>query len=162
MAADTLGGKPVQALTLSSLSAAMLLGPMVAMSSGVAGLHWLYFLMGLFAGPSHPAVNASMSEWFPQEEMGVVNSVADMYTAGGELAAAGVVPVLGFLFGWRSTFLAIGVVASTFTVIWMVFAKSKPDSPTRVSTSPNAGSSKDEGAALMNAFGFVFTCLPGR
>lgn len=48
----------------------MLAAPVAAINGGVKGLWIVYFLIGLFAGPQHPAFNTMVSAWFPQRYAG--------------------------------------------------------------------------------------------
>mmetsp|Transcript_72149 Transcript_72149/g.143091 ORF Transcript_72149/g.143091 Transcript_72149/m.143091 type:complete len:452 (+) Transcript_72149:26-1381(+) len=126
VAADRFGGKSVQTVTLMVFAIGMLFGPTVADLSGMPGLYVIYFSIGIFAGPQHPACSAMTSAWVPQSELGLANSVQDACTIAGELLATLVAPVSASLFGWKYTFTAIGVIAALYCALWMLLAQSRP------------------------------------
>ena len=57
-------------MTLAVMVLGMLAAPVAAINGGVKGLWIVYFLIGLFAGPQHPAFNTMVSAWFPQRYAG--------------------------------------------------------------------------------------------
>ena len=59
--ADRYGGKPVQTMTMAIMVVAMMTAPHLADIAGASGLWVIYFHMGLFAGPQHPAYNAMVA-----------------------------------------------------------------------------------------------------
>ena len=83
VAADRLGGKPVQSVTLIVFAGAMLAAAVMPPSL----LYWLYLFAGVCAGPQQPAYSAMTSAWFPQSQMGRVSAIADIATVGGEFFA---------------------------------------------------------------------------
>jgi ACS family hexuronate transporter-like MFS transporter len=90
-----------------------------AMARGLFGLSGLRFVLGFGEGGHWPAAIKSVAEWFPPKEralgMGIVNTGATL----GSALAPPLIIWLEFSFGWRTTFLATGLLG----VIWLVFWK---------------------------------------
>jgi len=129
MLADRYGGKPLQELTMFVMSLGMLIAPHTAHLFGSSGLWVIYFLMGLFAGPQHPAYNSMAAAWFAQEDLGKVSSICEAGPVAGNLVALVVGPAVAASYGWRASFYVFGVTSSIWTAIWHAFAKSCPDKP---------------------------------
>jgi len=104
----------------------MLLGPTAADLAGMHGLYGIYFCIGLFAGPQHPASSAMTAAWIPQSELGLANSVQDAGTIAGELLATLFAPLAASLLGWKFTFTTIGVITALYCVLWIFLAQSRP------------------------------------
>lgn len=63
--------------------------------------------------------------------------------------------MLGSIFGWGPTFVFVGVIASAFTVIWALFAKSRPGGSAAADATPAPHSKDGSDASLMQAAGLV-------
>lgn len=129
MAADRFGGKPVQTLTMLVMAVGMCLAPMAvdtSAGSGATPLWFLYFTMGLFAGPQHPGYNAMIVAWFPQHELGKVSAICEAGPVFGNLLALGAGPAIASSFGWRHSYYAFGLVSLGWLALWQCKAASNP------------------------------------
>lgn len=129
MLADRYGGKPVQELTLLIMSLGMLMAPHTADLYGSSGLWIIYFLMGLFAGPQHPAYNSMVAAWFPQKELGRVSAICETGPVAGNLVALVVGPAVAATYGWRMSYYVFGMISLIWTAIWHGVAESCPEKP---------------------------------
>ena len=68
LAADRIGSKLPLLVALVAVSLGSMIMPSAADHSGCRGLCLVYFLMGLFEGPSYPSVGAMIGKWFPTTE----------------------------------------------------------------------------------------------
>jgi len=125
--ADRYGGKPVQTMTMAIMVLAMMTAPHVADIAGASGLWVIYFHMGLFAGPQHPAYNAMVAAWFPQDELGKVSSLCEAGPVAGNLLAIVVAPTIASTYGWRYSFWVFGTFGGIWLVVWQLLSKSAPD-----------------------------------
>jgi len=126
MIADAVGGKSVQTVALLALAGGMLSGPTIADVAGVRGLYWLHLFIGITSGMQQPAYACMVTAWFPQHQLGSVQVASNMHVLMFELAATGIVPLIGSWIGWRQTFIVIGVSTFAYLPVWMLMAQSWP------------------------------------
>lgn len=83
-------------------------------------------VVGAAEGPVVPLLHTVAYSWFPNERRGLP---ASLITAGSAVAKVALLPVLTVVvvaFGWRSGFLAVGVLALVWTVIWYAVGRMGP------------------------------------
>lgn len=57
----------------------------------------------------------------------VLCSYADIATISGQLVSTTLVPIMGSIFGWRVAFIILGLSSALYTIVWIVYARSRPD-----------------------------------
>src|SRR6185437_28868 len=75
-------------------------------------------LLGIGEAPFAPAAIRTLSDWLPKSERGTGSS---MFISGVALGSAVGPPVLAFLisgYGWRSAFIASGILSLLAAIIW--------------------------------------------
>ena len=91
-----------------------------AMARGLLGLSALRLVLGLGEGGHWPAAIKGVSEWFPAKErafgMGIVNTGATL----GSALAPPLIIWLQLSFGWRTTFIATGLLGFGWLALWQV------------------------------------------
>ncbi|WP_158821942.1 MFS transporter [Granulicella sp. S156] len=91
-----------------------------AMARGLFGLSGLRLVLGLGEGGHWPAAIKGVSEWFPAKEralgMGIVNTGATL----GSALAPPLIIWLQLSFGWRTTFIATGLLGFIWLALWQV------------------------------------------
>ena len=91
-----------------------------AMARGLLGLSGLRLVLGLGEGGHWPAAIKGVSEWFPAKErafgMGIVNTGATL----GSALAPPLIIWLQLSFGWRTTFIATGLLGFVWLALWQM------------------------------------------
>ena len=85
-------------------------------------------ILGAGEGPSYSLAMTAATKWLPKEKLGLGISIVSI---GGPLGVAVSAPVLMNLilnYGWRSAFVATGVVGIIWIVVWQWAVKEKRDS----------------------------------
>ena len=100
-----------------------------AMARGLFGLSALRLVLGLGEGGHWPAAIKGVSEWFPARErafgMGIVNTGATL----GSALAPPLIIWLQLSFGWRTTFIATGLLGFAWLALWQVCYQSPIQHP---------------------------------
>ena len=85
-------------------------------------------ILGAGEGPSYSLAMTAASKWLPKEKRGIGISIVSI---GGPLGVAISAPILMNLmanYGWRSAFIATGVVGMIWIAVWLWIVKEKADS----------------------------------
>ncbi len=85
-------------------------------------------ILGAGEGPSYSLAMTAASKWLPKEKRGIGISIISV---GGPLGVAISAPILMNLiinYGWRSAFIATGVVGIIWIAVWLWIVKEKMDS----------------------------------
>jgi ACS family hexuronate transporter-like MFS transporter len=86
--------------------------------------------LGLGNGIQNPAGSAAVMRWFPQHQRGFAMGIRQTGVPIGGMLAAGVAPILALHYGWRSAYLAGGVLSFIGTVLVIVAYFDPPRRPT--------------------------------
>lgn len=116
-AADRVGER--QVLILSGM-----LGAVAALAVAGSGGFWFLVLsclgIGLGNGIQNPAGSAAVMRWFPQHQRGLAMGIRQTGVPIGGMLAAGVAPLLALHYGWRSAYLAGGLLSFVGAVLIIV------------------------------------------
>lgn len=122
-------------------------------------------ILGAGEGPSYSLAMAAASKWLPKEKLGIGLTLVSV---GGPLGVAISAPILMHLiltYGWRSAFIASGIVGVIWIALWLWLAKEKADSEAEFSAKSEmaSGSSvqpetKFSSALLSKNFLFISLC----
>lgn len=121
-AADRVGER--QVLILSGVLGA-LAALAVSWSSGFWSLVLGCLALGLGNGMQNPAGSAAVMRWFPQSQRGFAMGIRQTGVPIGGMLAAGAAPMLALHYGWRSAYLAGGLL-SVIGAILIIFAYFDP------------------------------------
>jgi predicted MFS family arabinose efflux permease len=116
-AADRVGER--QVLILSGLVTAFA-ALAIARSGGFWGLVASCLVLGLGNGVQNPAGSAAIMRWFPPRQRGVAIGIRQTGVPLGGILAASVAPALAFAYGWRTAYVAGGLVAFVGTALIFV------------------------------------------
>jgi MFS transporter, ACS family, hexuronate transporter len=89
-----------------------------AFAQGVWSLAILRVLLGLGEAGNWPAGGKAIAEWFPKARRAFAMAVFDGGSALGAILAPPVVAALALAFGWRSAFVATGMVGFVWAAVW--------------------------------------------
>ena len=125
-AADRVGERQVLILSgLVTTFAALA----IAHSGGFWGLVASCLVLGLGNGVQNPAGSAAIMRWFPPRQRGVAMGIRQTGVPLGGILAASVAPVLAFAYGWRTAYVAGGLVAFVGAVLIFVAYYDPPRAP---------------------------------
>jgi ACS family D-galactonate transporter-like MFS transporter len=94
---------------------------MQAAAGGFASFMALRLALGAAESPVGPSFNRTAATWFPTNERALAISI---YTSGQYVGLGLLTPVMFWLstsFGWRSVFLATGVIGLVWAAVWWAF-----------------------------------------
>jgi len=116
---DRLGTKIGYALCMAFWTTAGLLHA-VAMAPFQFGI--FRFLLGIGEAGNWPAAIKMTREWFPPEERSTASGIFNSGAAAGAILAPPLIGILGTAFGWRATFVVIGVIGYLWlAVFWFTY-----------------------------------------
>ena len=87
------------------------------------------FLLGATESGNFPAGVKVVAEWFPLRERALAVGIFNAGTAVGAALAAPIVSGVALMWGWRSAFIAGGVLGIFWLVLWAVFFRLPKDHP---------------------------------
>ncbi|WP_179232723.1 MFS transporter [Paenibacillus rigui] len=121
-------------------------------------------ILGAGEGPSYSLAMTTASKWLPKEKLGLGLTLVSI---GGPLGVAMSAPLLIQMitaFGWRSAFLATGIVGLIWIALWVLFAKESPTSakttetPAKEQAVPAAAPSKFMPILFSRSFIIIALC----
>lgn len=80
--------------------------------------------LGIFEGGNFPAAIRAVSTWFPKKEVSLANGLFNSGSNMGAIVAPVIVPILAVQFGWRMSFLSLGVIGVVWVIFWLMFYNS--------------------------------------
>ncbi|MBI4893421.1 MAG: MFS transporter [Acidobacteria bacterium] len=112
---DRMGTKAGYALCMAWWSGAALLH---TLATGVWSLGAARFLLGLGEAGNWPAGVKVVAEWFPKRERALASGLFNSGSAIGAILAPPVVAWLLLQYGWRASFVAVGLSGFVWLLIW--------------------------------------------
>ena len=97
-----------------------------ALSRGVMSISFFRVLLGVSEAGNWPGAVKSNAEWFPVKERAIGQGI---FNAGASLGSVVAPPLIAFLylgFGWKLTFLIIGLTGMLWIIPWLIINKKKP------------------------------------
>ncbi len=85
------------------------------------------FFLGLSEAGNWPGAAKSNAEWFPAKERAIAQGI---FGAGASLGSVVAAPFIAYLylgFGWKMTFVGIGILGLLWIIPWLIINKSTPD-----------------------------------
>jgi ACS family glucarate transporter-like MFS transporter len=135
-AADRFGARRTLTLAaiwwavFSSLTAAPL-----ALASALPLLLVTRFVLGIGEAVMYPASNRVIARWIPVSERGIANGVIFMGVGVGAGITPPLVTSVMLRYGWRSSFIACGLIGLVAGAVWWLIARDSPDTHRAVSAS---------------------------
>ncbi|WP_338753073.1 MFS transporter [Bacillus sp. FJAT-52991] len=83
-------------------------------------------VLGAGEGPAAPTVTAMLGKWFPKERHGIGYAAVLFGTMMGPAIAAPLLISLINQYGWRSAFVAMGIVGLIWVAFWLFYGKESP------------------------------------
>ena len=98
-----------------------------AMARGVATLSIARGLLGLGEAGLWPGAVKNNGEWFPVKQRALAQGIFNSGASIGNVIAPVVIVYLYAQFGWKSTYIILGVVGLLWVIPWFVLNKAKPE-----------------------------------
>ncbi|PTX62243.1 ACS family hexuronate transporter-like MFS transporter [Kordia periserrulae] len=95
-------------------------------AKGAASLGIFRGLLGVAEAGNWPGAVKNNAEWFPIKERGLAQGIFNSGAAIGSIVAAPAVSELFGAYGWRVTFIIIGVLGFLWIIPWLIFNKTQP------------------------------------
>jgi len=92
-----------------------------ALVGSVGGFFRARVALGLGEGGNFPSAIKAVALWFPRRERAFATAVFNSGTNVGAIIAPAVVPWLAFTWGWRSAFVAAGILGFLWLLLWLPF-----------------------------------------
>jgi ACS family hexuronate transporter-like MFS transporter len=133
--ADRAGGRIVFGWAMGLWS---LLCALTAAATGFGSLFVIRIAFGMAEGPLATCTNKMISNWFPHRQAG---SAIGYAFAGSPLGGAIAGPIVGLLalaFGWKISFVIVGLLGLVWVAVWALRVTETPANNPRVSTEERA------------------------
>lgn len=85
------------------------------------------FLLGLSEAGNWPGAAKSNAEWFPAKERAIAQGIFGAGASMGSVVSAPIIAYLYLEFGWKMTFVGIGVLGLLWIIPWIIINKNTPD-----------------------------------
>lgn len=103
-----------------------------ALAASALGFGIARFFLGLGEAGSFPAAIKATAEWFPQRERSMATGIFNSGANIGAILAPALIPWITLRFGWRTAFLATGILGGIW-IVWWLSKYRDPKDHTRVS-----------------------------
>lgn len=87
---------------------------------GLASLFAARLAVGLGEGPAFPAATQAMRNWYPAHRFGYIQGITHSASRLGAAIAPPIVAAIIIWSSWRVSFIACGIAALVWVVIWMI------------------------------------------
>jgi MFS transporter, ACS family, hexuronate transporter len=98
-----------------------------AAAKTLASFNVFRFLLGLSEAGNWPGATKSNAEWFPPKERAIAQGIFGAGASLGSVIAAPFIATLYIAFGWKTTFIGIGVLGLLWIIPWVIVNKNTPD-----------------------------------
>lgn len=98
-----------------------------ALAKGLFSFAAFRVLLGLGEAGNWPGAVKSNAEWFPVKERAMAQGIFNSGAALGSVVAPLLIAMLWAAFGWKVTFLIIGVLGLLWVIPWLLVNKNKPN-----------------------------------
>lgn len=106
---------------------AIMWGGAIALTSLVTGVRQLAFfrvMLGLGEAGPWPGTTKSNAEWFPIKERAIAQGFFGAASSLGNILIPIIIPLLFLSFGWRHSFMLLGLICLLWIPLWMIVNKS--------------------------------------
>ncbi len=98
-----------------------------AVARTLASFNIFRFFLGLSEAGNWPGAAKSNAEWFPAKERAIAQGIFGAGASLGSVVAAPFIAYLYVAFGWKMTFVGIGVLGLLWIIPWLIINKGTPD-----------------------------------
>ncbi len=113
---------------LAALSVLWALGTILTgLSFGLYGLIGVRVVVGLGEGGAFPAATRALAHWLPIRERGLAQGVTHSSARLGGAVTPPMVLAVAAAYGWRGSFIVLGVASLGWTLAWLLIFKDRPE-----------------------------------
>ncbi|MGD0676705.1 MAG: MFS transporter [Polyangiaceae bacterium] len=113
---------------LAALSVVWAIGTILtATSVGLASAVAVRVLVGIGEGGAFPAATRALASWMPARERGLAQGVTHSAARLGGAVAPPVVLAIAAAWGWRQSFVVLGLASLAWTALWLVAFQDRPE-----------------------------------
>ena len=112
-----------------SVSAWSIVSIVHGFARGLVSLDSLRFLLGMAEGGTWPGAAKAIAEWFPASERALAMGICNSGTALGTLISTPLLIWIELRFGWRVTFVAVGLPGLLWVLLWTTFYRHPEHKP---------------------------------
>jgi ACS family hexuronate transporter-like MFS transporter len=123
-----------------------------AFAGSVGGFFRARVALGLGEGGNFPSAIKAVALWFPKKERALATALLNSGANVGAIVAPAVVPLIALNWGWRSAFVAAGLVGFLWLALWLA-VYNVPEKTRWLSADEAAYISSDGEAASVNTQG---------
>ncbi len=98
-----------------------------ALAKTLGSFNIFRFFLGLSEAGNWPGAAKSNAEWFPAKERAIAQGIFGAGASLGSVVAAPFIAYLYVAFGWKMTFVGIGILGLLWIIPWIVINKNTPD-----------------------------------
>ena len=98
-----------------------------ALARGIVSFSFFRILLGLGEAGNWPGAVKSNAEWFPVKERAMAQGIFNSGAALGSVVAPPLIAILWVAFGWKMTFVFVGVLGLLWIIPWLIINKAGPD-----------------------------------
>lgn len=99
---------------------------LASVSTGLKSLTFFRVMLGLGEAGPWPGTTKSNAEWFPQKERALAQGIFGGAASMGSIVAPILIPALFLAFGWRVTFVVVGMLGIVWVIPWLLINKKGP------------------------------------
>ncbi len=99
---------------------------LTGMVGGLVSLFLARVLLGFGEGATFPTATRAMQNWTAPGKRGFAQGITHAFARLGNAVAPPIVAFLIYHFGWRSSFVILGLVSSVWVVIWYLYFRDEP------------------------------------
>ena len=99
---------------------------LASLASGLKSLTFFRVMLGLGEAGPWPGTTKSNAEWFPQKERALAQGIFGGAASMGSIVAPILIPALFLAFGWRTTFVIVGMLGILWVIPWLLINKKGP------------------------------------
>lgn len=136
-----------------------------AFAKGLVSLSFVRGLLGLGEAGNWPGAVKSNGEWFPIKERAIAQGIFNAGASLGSVIAPALIAFLYAQFGWRTTFIILGLLGFIWIVPWIFVNKTKPENHPWLSEEernliladrivPTLEDNKEKGLSLIQILGY--------
>ncbi len=82
--------------------------------------------LGLGEGAAFPTATRAMAQWLPKEKFGYAQGIVHSASRLGNAVAPPLIALLIVAFGWRESFVIMGIISLVWMVVWMWYFRDNP------------------------------------
>ncbi len=121
---DAIGTRLGMAVSIAAWSVSIALH---ALARSLSSFSIFRSMLGVSEAGNWPGATKSNAEWFPAKERAIAQGIFGAGASLGGVVAAPVIAAIYLAFGWRGTFIGIGILGFLWIIPWLFINKGTPD-----------------------------------